>query len=157
MSLDYEVKYGIEAENDLKNIYIYISEELLSTSAAKNQITRLFKRIEDLSFMPERFRHVDSEFSDISILHKMPVDNFNVYYRIIEESKEVEIVRVLYYRRNFEEVMQNNLSGFVSENTDMYEKLIISEREIDRGEYQDALGALEDLRKKYGLKTDNIK
>ena len=39
---------------------------------------------------------------------------------------------------------------------EFYEKLIISEREIDRGEYRDAFGALEDLRKKYGLQTDNI-
>ena len=39
---------------------------------------------------------------------------------------------------------------------EFYEKLIISEREIDRGEYHDAFGALEDLRKKYGLQTDNI-
>ena len=40
---------------------------------------------------------------------------------------------------------------------EFYEKLLISEREFDKGEYGDAFKHLEDLRKKYELQTDNIR
>ena len=39
---------------------------------------------------------------------------------------------------------------------EFYEKLLVSEKEFERGEYGDAFKRLEDLRIKYELQSDNI-
>ena len=39
---------------------------------------------------------------------------------------------------------------------EFYEKLLISDKEFEKGEYGEAFIRLEDLRKKYALQADNI-
>ena len=39
---------------------------------------------------------------------------------------------------------------------EFYEKLLISDKEFEKGEYGEAFIRLEDLRKKYELQADNI-
>lgn len=54
MTMNYQVMYSSEALDDLREIYLYIKNELLAPKTAVSQIKRIKKSIMSLSFMPER-------------------------------------------------------------------------------------------------------
>lgn len=82
----YNVVYSSEALNDLRDIYSYIAQELLTPDTALNQVSRLRKEIRSLNFMPFRYALVDWEPWKSIGMHKVPVDSYN---------------RVLYDRQQF--------------------------------------------------------
>ena len=61
---------------------------------------RLEKEIGTLDIMPARFPFLDREPWRSIGYHKMPVQNFIVYYFIDEEAKTVWVTAVVYARRD---------------------------------------------------------
>ena len=80
MSEPYRIVYSPQALEDLKDIYAYISEELQVPDTARNQVNRIREKIRSLDFMPMRYAIVDWEPWKSMKMHKIPVDNFIVFY-----------------------------------------------------------------------------
>ncbi len=74
--MNYTIDISLQAKTNLRNIYSYIANELLSPQTAANQIDRLEENI----FMPFRFRKYDEEPWKSRGLHIMPVDKYVVLY-----------------------------------------------------------------------------
>ena len=102
MSASYKVVYSPEALNDLKDIYAYIAQELLVPGTAKSQINRIRKEIRSLDFMPARYAFVDWEPWKSMGMHKLPVDNFVVFYMVDGDSMTVTVIRIVYGGRDIE-------------------------------------------------------
>ena len=102
MSDGYEVFYSPEALNDLKRIYSYIAYELLVPDTALNQVNRIRKKIRSLDFMPTRYPIVEWEPWKSMQMHKVPVDNYIVFYLVDSDKKTVTIVRVFYGGQDIE-------------------------------------------------------
>ena len=108
MSDSYSVVYSPEALNDLKDIYAYIAQELLVPDTALNQVNRIRKEIRSLDFMPSRYALVDWEPWKSMGMHKVPVDNFAVFYTVDSNSMTVVIIRIVYGGRDIESIAAQN-------------------------------------------------
>lgn len=108
MSDPYNVVYSPEALSDLKDIYAYIAQELMIPDTALNQVNRIRKEIRSLDFMPSRYALVDWEPWKSMGMHKVPVDNFVVFYTVDSDSMTVAIIRIVYGGRDIESIAVQN-------------------------------------------------
>lgn len=108
MNEQYKVIYSPQAADDLKEVYSYIAFELLVPNTAKNQVNRIRKEIRSLDFMPTRFPIVEWEPWQSMNMHKVPVDNFVVFYLIDSDNLCVTIIRIVYSGRDIESIAQSD-------------------------------------------------
>ena len=91
-----EIIYSARARQDLRNIYEYISYDLLAPKTAEKQIQRIMKGIRSLDELPLRYRLYDDEPWRSRGVRFFPVDNYLVFYLPDEAQNTVHIVRILY-------------------------------------------------------------
>ena len=84
------------AKDDIRDIYEYISNILLSVSSADKLIFEFEKRISALKSMPK----LGSLYGD-TIYRKIVVKNYIIIYYIDLEGDYIYISRVVYSRRSF--------------------------------------------------------
>ena len=108
MTDNYKVSYSADALDDLREIYAYIANELLVPETAAAQVGRIRKEIRSLNFMPARYALVEWEPWNFMKMHRLPVDNFIVYYLINDEKMAVTVVRVFYAGRDIEGIINLN-------------------------------------------------
>jgi len=98
-------RYNIEitkpAENDLREIGLYIVNELLEPDIAIKKIERISDGILKLEEMPFRNTLVKDERLAFQGIHKVIIDNYIIFYNISEELKIVTIIRILHSKRNW--------------------------------------------------------
>lgn len=104
MNDTYSVVYSPEARNDIKDIYSYIAFELLVSGTAEGQVNRIRKAIRSLDFMPSRNPIVDWEPWKSMGMHKVPVDNFVVFYTVDDVALTVTIIRIVYGGRDMQRI-----------------------------------------------------
>ncbi len=104
MNDTYSVVYSPEARNDIKDIYSYIAFELLVPGTAEGQVNRIRKAICSLDFMPSRNPIVDWEPWKSMGMHKVPVDNFVVFYTVDDVALTVTIIRIVYGGRDMQRI-----------------------------------------------------
>lgn len=96
-------KYNIQitepAEKDLREIGVYISKELLEPETAKKVVSKIAKAVSSLEEMPLRNPLASDERLSHKGIRKVIVDNYIVFYIVTDETKTVTIVRILYGRR----------------------------------------------------------
>ena len=102
MSEPYRIVYSPQALEDLKDIYAYISEELQVPDTARNQVNRIREKIRSPDFMPMRYAIVDWEPWKSMKMHKIPVDNFIVFYIVDMNSMTVTVIRIVYGGRDIQ-------------------------------------------------------
>ena len=107
MSDFYKVIYSPEALDDIRNIYSYIAFDLKVPDIAQNQVDRIRKEIRSLAFMPMRYAIVDWEPWKSTEMHKVPVDNFVVYYIVSTNSLTVTIIRIFYGGQDVESIVKS--------------------------------------------------
>lgn len=89
------------AEKDLYEIGAYISKELLEPETAKKVISKIAKGINSLEDMPLRNALVADERLAYKGIRKIMMDSYIVFYIVTEENKTVTIIRILYSRRDW--------------------------------------------------------
>lgn len=100
----YRVEYSQEALVDIKSIYTYISQILHAPLTARRQVNRIRKEIRDLEAFPTRYMLVEWEPWASMKMHRLPVDNYVVFYLVDEQAMAVKIVRIVYGGRNLEDL-----------------------------------------------------
>lgn len=96
----YSVIYSPEAVDDLREIYLYIAFTLKAPDTAGKQVNRIRKEIRSLDFMPSRYSIVDWEPWKSMGMHRVPVDNFLVYYTVEDSDSTVTVIRIFYGGRD---------------------------------------------------------
>lgn len=103
--MQYTVEITDEALADMEDLYNYIAYTLLSPENAMGQYNRIAEGILKLDILPERFRIIDSEPEHSKGIRRMMVDNFSVFYVIIDE--RVVVTNVLYSASDLEMRLKN--------------------------------------------------
>ncbi|MDR2870628.1 MAG: type II toxin-antitoxin system RelE/ParE family toxin [Deferribacteraceae bacterium] len=67
---------------------------------AKQIVALIFEKIEELVKFPLKYSVNTSIFFQHDNTRRMPVKSYNVYYKVNEEQKIIEIARVLHSRRD---------------------------------------------------------
>jgi len=90
----------------LRNVYSYIAVNLKAKTAAKNQVAHIRRAIHSLDFMPARYAVVDWEPWQSMQMHKLPVNNYVIFYTVDYDACIVTIVRIFYGGRNIDEIVK---------------------------------------------------
>lgn len=90
--MKYKVMYTAGAKRDLRNIFRYISEELLAPENAAGQTDRIMAAIRKLDTMPNRNRLYEEEPWHSRGLRFFPVDNYLVFYKTNDESQRIVFI-----------------------------------------------------------------
>lgn len=98
-----EIKFSPEAITDLKQTKAYIIEELCNEQAAVNTVAKITKRIRMLADFPESGAPLSSVIDIETDYRFLVCGNYTVFYRV--ENSIVYIVRILYGRRNYVQIL----------------------------------------------------
>lgn len=99
--MQYDVVVTSQAQEDIRQIFAYISFELLNPSAAESLLNRLEDSISALAAYPERFRPYEREPWKSRGFRMMPVSRYVAFYYVDEEKRTVVVTRIFYSARNY--------------------------------------------------------
>lgn len=97
----YKIEFSSEARKDLKDTISYIADNLQEHNSAKKLSNKIKENIYNLSENPKIYEVIDDIFLKKLQLRKCIVDNYLIFYKVIDEEKIIQIVRIMYKRRNW--------------------------------------------------------
>ena len=97
----YSVLISAPAENDLRDIVRYISAQLLAPMTVAKMMDAIEAAIAGLVDMPQKFPLVTDERLATMGYRKFIVKSYIVFYTIDEKSKVVDVIRIVYARRDW--------------------------------------------------------
>lgn len=95
----YHVTISDDAKKDLLAIKSYIQTTLAAPQAALNTVKKISVASMSLSIFPERGSIIEKLTRDDLIFRQLVVGNYRIIYRILEDSDEVLIIRIMYTAR----------------------------------------------------------
>lgn len=107
--MKYEIEITESAQRDFESIYLYISEKLYNRQAAMRLIAELDKHIKTLGDIPEGFPLVDDDYLKNMGIRFISVENYIVFYTVNISRSKVFVVRVLYGKRNWADLLRNGM------------------------------------------------
>lgn len=107
MEFEYSYQFTEKASSDLDEILYYISNELDNPVAAQNFIKKIFEKIDVVRTFPDSGSLVVNEFLSDKNIRKFIVGNYIVYYKTNYPEKMINIVRIIYGKRNQDEVFKS--------------------------------------------------
>lgn len=94
------------AESDLIEIVSYIAVVLANPQAASDFVDKLQDTIEEARAFPESGSLVDNEFLQIENMRKKLVGNCIKYYLLDVGENIIYILRIVYGKRNLDEILK---------------------------------------------------
>jgi len=107
----YKVKVMPNAVTQLDEIYDYVVTKLKAPMAAKRLNEELRAMIESLSVFPSRGSVVRTQMWHGKEIRFVVVGNYDIYYRVVADKMEINILAVAYSRRDL-----RNVSGIEQNN-----------------------------------------
>ena len=98
-----KINFTPDALEDMKEIKAYITDELCSEQSAIKTIENIMKRMRQHADFPEIGAPLSSIISREVPYCFLVCGNYNAFYKV--EGDEVHIIRVLYGRRNFMQIL----------------------------------------------------
>jgi len=102
---NYELKITTKASEDLDEIYAYIAGEINNGTAALNLLDDIEKSILRLKKFPFSCSYVEDINLKRKGYRKLIVKNYIAFYIVKEKDTEVIIMRVLYGRQNYQDIV----------------------------------------------------
>lgn len=106
MSSKYQYHFTKKAESDLDEILSYISIELSNPDAAASFLKDLQALLASICSVPKIGRIVENKFLPDREIRKSLMGNYVLYYLPDTEEKIIYILRILYGRRNLDELVR---------------------------------------------------
>ena len=101
----YEVILETTAVLDLHGILDYITNVLKAPESAQRVFLSIEEKVMSLDFMPARHNIVREEPYASMGVRIMPVENYTAFYIIDEPKREVHVLRILYNRREWQNLL----------------------------------------------------
>lgn len=102
---NYSVHFTSVAMDELDDIYGYISEELFAESAATDLLGRIENNILNLAIFPYSGSLFNDEYLRTKGYRRVIVDTYIIFYLVKEQKKQVIIMRILYGKRKYEDLL----------------------------------------------------
>lgn len=100
MAITYEVKVTRQALEQMQEITHYIAHELYAPDAAYHLLDEMEDTINSLADMPKRMSLVDEEPWRTEGVRKALVKNFIIYFWVDDENVKVQVIAVIYEKRD---------------------------------------------------------
>ena len=96
----YSVFISAAAEKDMLDVYRYMQDVLSVPETGILYLEKFQDAVEGLQVFPGRFKKVFT--INGREIRFCPVENHLIFYRICEKRERVEVIRILYSRRDYE-------------------------------------------------------
>lgn len=106
MDCEFDYRLTELAESDLDEIAAYIANTLCNRTAAISFLEIFQKKVEEIRLFPESGAPVENELVSFAEVRKKNVGNYILYYIPDMENRIVYILRIIYGRRNLQEILQ---------------------------------------------------
>lgn len=107
MEFEYSYRFTEKAAQDFDEILRYISVDLANPVAAQNLGKKIFEKIDIVRAFPDSGAPIENEFLADKTVRKLLADNYIIYYKAHYEEKIISIVRIVYGKRNLDEIIQD--------------------------------------------------
>lgn len=97
----YKIQFSKDARKDLIEIYSYIKYNLQEPEIANKLIKRIREEVYKLKDNPTIYAIIDDEIIKKLEIRKIRVNNYIVFYKVEENNNIVQIVRIMYAKRNW--------------------------------------------------------
>ena len=98
---EYKIEVTARAKRDIREIHAYVSGNLKEPDVADRLLDKIETKILTLKSMPLRHAVERDEQLKLRSLRKLTVDSYLVFYTVNEKTQTVFIVRALYTRRDW--------------------------------------------------------
>lgn len=102
---NYSVHFTKLAMNDLDDIFRYISKDLFAENTATELLERIDSSIMQLREFPKLGNRLTDEYLRIKGYRRVIVDSYIIFYIVNDERKKVIIMRILYDKRKYEDLL----------------------------------------------------
>ncbi|GHV60288.1 hypothetical protein AGMMS49587_01120 [Spirochaetia bacterium] len=104
----YTLAYSKVVRSDVRTSYTYIKEKLESPMAAENLIIELINKLNYLKETPLTRPLVQDSYLASFKYRSIKVKNYVLYYIVDEGENKVNIIRFLYNKRDWKNIMKEN-------------------------------------------------
>ena len=105
--MSYNLHMTKKAEDDLNEAADYLEFTLLNPQAADDLVDKADQELSSLIEMPPIHRLVDDPFLKVLGIRFILVNNYMAFFLINEEEKTVYIIRFLYGKRNWIQILKD--------------------------------------------------
>ena len=102
---EYDIVISDMAKQDIRDTAAYIRCELQEPAVAQQTSEAILDAILTLEWMPARASLVRDKRLAGQHIRRLIVKNYSVFFRINEAEQSVEIVRILYSRRDWSSIL----------------------------------------------------
>ncbi|MBR2257520.1 MAG: type II toxin-antitoxin system RelE/ParE family toxin [Blautia sp.] len=95
------------AEEDVEEAFDYITNELHNPEAASSFADELDEKLEEICRTPKSGRPVHNPYLKRDGIRRVLVKNYIAYYLIDETEAKIVVLRVVYNRRNQDEILKS--------------------------------------------------
>jgi len=106
MEFEYSYRFTEKAVQDFDEILRCISVDLANPIAVQNLGKKVFEKIDVVRAFPDSGAPIDNEFLSDKTVRKLLVDNYIIYYKAHYDEKIISIVRIVYGKRNLDEILR---------------------------------------------------
>ena len=131
--MKYMIHYSASAERDIDKALDYIINSLKNPLSAKLLQQREISLVNNLVHFPYKHPVIDDLLLAPYKIRYVPINNYLLFYTLIEETRTIYIVRFLYSRRDWQRILQNyvqydeylsqNTGGYIHEEQEKFGKL----------------------------------
>ena len=107
----YHIEVSAPAEHDISSIIGYIRHTLKNPTAADSHLNEIEQRLIDLKTMPLKYPKVTEPYLADKKIRSFLIKNYFVFYRVNEGNRTVTIIRLLYARSNWSDILHHSKSN----------------------------------------------
>jgi len=101
----YNIFLSESAEQDIRDIIRYIAADLSSPQTAESMQATIETALESLRTSPKIHPYVQDEALAFAGLRKLIIKSYIAFYTVDNKSKSVDVVRILYSRRDWQHII----------------------------------------------------
>ena len=105
--MNYNIHITKKAERDLINAADYIEFTLLNPTASDNLLSDVEEKINTLTSNPKKHPVIDDPVLYALKIRFVVINNYMAFYIIDEDTNTVHIIRFLYGKRNWLQLLRN--------------------------------------------------
>lgn len=109
--MEYDIYISASAQDDIENIYDYITYELMAQNSAEKLVNIIYKSIKSIYVMPNRHKSVDIECLKGINIRSFTIKNYKIYYYVDETNLIVFILRITSTKTNSDDYLSSLVEG----------------------------------------------
>ena len=103
--MNYKIVLSADAHHDIDETIEYFINNLKNNIAAKNLLTEIEKAYNNISENPFKYSVCNDEKLRLKSYRKLIINNYIMIYRVDKTAKTVYIIRFVYVRRDYTELL----------------------------------------------------